>query len=289
MLQVIFFGILLGISILMVGKKAKPIIELVDIVNEIMMKIVNIIIAISPYAIFALLARSMANLGLELLSNLAVYVIVLIAALLIHLYITLMFILRSFTQKSPKMFLKKIREAQIFAFATSSSNATIAITLRAATKKLGVHSSIASFTIPFGSTVNMDATAIMQAVATIFIANAYGIELGFFSYITVVLFSVLASIATAGVPGAGVVMLSIIFTQIGLPIEGIGLILGVDRVLDMIRTAVNVSSDAAISVIVAKSEGKLNEALFNDPNAGKLKQNHIKINNTAKDELAYSI
>jgi len=286
MLQIIFFSILVGISILMVGKKAEPVVELIEIGNEIMMKMVNVVMAIAPYAVFALLAKAIANLGLDLLVDLAAYVLVLIAALMIHLFVTLMGILKIFSGMSPKIFLKKMRETQIFAFSTSSSNATIPVTLRAVTDRLGVNNSVASFTVPFGATINMDGTAIMQGVATVFIANAYGIELGISGYLTVIMMSVLASIGTAGVPGVGLIMLSMVFAQVGIPVEGIGLILGVDRLLDMVRTAVNVSGDAAVSVIVAKSEGKLDESVFNDPDAGKITEDDLDIPDEVEREMA---
>jgi Na+/H+-dicarboxylate symporter len=289
MLQVIFFSILIGISILMVGKKAKPVIEMIEISNEIMMKMVTIIMAVAPYAVFALLARAMANLGLGLLADLAGYVVVLIGALLIHLFVTLMLLLKILSGKSPAMFLKKFREVQIFAFSTSSSNATIPVTLRAVTERLGVHNSIASFTIPFGATINMDGTAIMQGVATVFIANAYGVDLGFSGYLTVILMSVLASIGTAGVPGVGLIMLSMVFSQVGLPVEGIGLILGVDRLLDMVRTAVNVSGDAVVTVIVGKSEKKLDESIFDDPQAGVITEEELEIDEEVEQELAHLV
>jgi Na+/H+-dicarboxylate symporter len=197
-----------------------------------------------------------------------------------------MSILKIFSGMSPSIFLKKMRETQIFAFSTSSSNATIPVTLRAVTERLGVNNSVASFTVPFGATINMDGTAIMQGVATVFIANAYGVDLGITGYLTVILMSVLASIGTAGVPGVGLIMLSMVFTQVGLPVEGIGLILGVDRLLDMIRTAVNVSGDAVVSVIVAKSEGKLDESTFNNPDAGKLTDDDLEISDETERELA---
>ncbi len=286
MLQLIFFSILLGISILMVGKKAEPVVKLIEIGNEIMMNMVNIIMAVAPYAVFALIAKALANLGLGLLADLAGYVIVLISALMIHLFITLMGILKLFSGVSPKTFLKKMKDTQVFAFSTSSSNATIPVTLRTVTERLGVDNSVASFTVPFGATINMDGTAIMQGVATVFIANAYGVDLGIAGYLTVIMMSVLASIGTAGVPGVGLIMLSMVFTQVGLPVEGIGLILGVDRLLDMIRTAVNVSGDAVVSVIVAKSEGKLDLEIFNDPNAGSLTSDDIHIDPNIERELA---
>ena len=240
MLPLIFFTILLGICIVMVGAKAQDLVSGVEVANEIMMKMVTIVMTAAPYAVFALIAKSMADLGIELLSHLAGYVLVLVAALFIHLFVTLMLILRTFSGLSPLMFMRKIKEAQIFAFSTASSNATIPVTLRAVTEKMGVNNSVASFTIPFGATINMDGTAIMQGVATVFIANIYGVDLGITGYLTVIMMSVLASIGTAGVPGVGLIMLSMVFYQVGLPVEGIGLILGVDRLMDMLRTAVNI-------------------------------------------------
>ena len=251
------------------AKKTPPLSEVIaEIANEIMMKMVTIVMAIAPYAVFALIAKSVAELGLELLIQLAAYVAVLVSALLIHLLFTLMIVLKLFSGLSPMIFLRKIKSAQVFAFSTASSNATIPVTLRTVTKRLGVDNAVASFTVPFGATINMDGTAIMQGVATVFIANIYGLELGMMGYLTVILMSVLASVGTAGVPGVGLIMLSMVFTQVGLPVEGIGLILGVDRLMDMIRTAVNVSGDAVVSSIVAKSEGSLDRGVYDDSMAG---------------------
>lgn len=268
MLSIIFFAILVGVSLLLVGKKAKPLVEGAELLNEVMMKMVGIVMSAAPYAVFCLLAKAMADLGIDLFWQLIGYVAVLISVLLFHLFVTLQAVLVVFSRLNPLTFLKKIRNAQVFAFSTSSSNATIPVTLRTVTERMGVNNSVASFTVPFGATINMDGTAIMQGVATVFIANVYGIELGLAGYLTVILMSVLASIGTAGVPGVGLIMLSMVFAQVGLPLEGIGLILGVDRLLDMIRTAVNVSGDAVVSSVVAKSEGKLNVATFDDPEAG---------------------
>lgn len=286
MLQIIFFSILLGISILMVGKKAKDLMKGVEIGNEVMMKMVHIIMSIAPYAVFCLIAQSMAELGLDLLGHLAGYVLVLVAALILHLFVTLMIVLKVFSGLNPAIFLKKMRSVQVFGFSTASSNATIPVTLRTVTERLGVDNSVASFTVPFGATINMDGTAIMQGVATVFIANVYNVELGVMGYLTVILMSVLASVGTAGVPGVGLIMLSMVFTQVGLPVEGIGLILGVDRLLDMIRTAVNVSGDAAISSIVAKSEGKMDVAVFNDPDAGSVDDADLDIDADLEVEMA---
>ncbi len=268
MLSIIFFAILIGISILMVGKPAKGLVQSLELINEVILKMVTIIMNLAPYGVFALLVKAMSELGLGLIGQLLGYVAVLVGSLAFHYFITMMIVLKVFSGLSIKTFLAKMREVQIFAFSTSSSNATIPVTLRTVTKRMGVNNSVASFTVPFGATINMDGTAIMQGTATIFIANIYGIDLGITQYLTVILMSVLASIGTAGVPGVGLIMLSMVFAQVGLPIEGIGLILGVDRLLDMLRTAVNVGGDAAVTTIVAKSEGKMDLAVFGDPNAG---------------------
>ncbi len=290
MLPIIFFSIMVGISMLMVGHKAKAFIEGAEIANEIMMKMVNIIMALAPYAVFALIAKAVANLGLDLLASLAGYVLVLVGALMFHLFVTLMIVLKVFSGLSPAMFIKKIRNAQVFAFSTASSNATIPVTMRTVTQRFGVNNSVASFTVPFGATINMDGTAIMQGVATVFIANVYGVDLGMGGYLTVILMSVLASIGTAGVPGVGLIMLSMVFTQVGLPVEGIGLVLGVDRLMDMIRTAVNVSGDAVVSSIVAKSEGKMDISVFNDPDAGMLDTDEaITIDPAIEAEMAAAV
>lgn len=284
MLQIIFFSILLGISFLMVGKKAESIAEGVEVLNEAMMKMVTIIMATAPVAVFALLAKAIGELGLDLLAQLAVYVTVVIAALFLHLFGTLMLIFHLFTRLNPFIFLQKIRDAQVFAFSTSSSNATIPVTLRSVTKRMGVDNSVASFTVPFGATINMDGTAIMQGVATVFIANVYGVELGLSGYLTVILMSVLASIGTAGVPGVGLIMLSMVFVQVGLPVEGIGLILGVDRLLDMMRTSVNVTGDAVVTCIVAQSEKELDMSLFTDAKAGEVEA--LDIDEAEEERLA---
>jgi len=261
-----------------VGEKAKPFIEAAEIANEIMMKMVMVVMAVAPYAVFVLISRSIAELGLDLLNQLAGYVLVLVGALFFHLFVTLMVVLKLFSGLNLRTFLHKIRGAQVFAFSTASSNATIPVTLRAVTQRLGVNNSVASFTVPFGATINMDGTAIMQGVATVFIANLYGVELGMAGYLTVIMMSVLASIGTAGVPGVGLVMLSMVFTQVGLPVEGIGLILGVDRLMDMIRTSVNVTGDIVVSTIVAKSEDSLDMALYDDFHAGAVDTDDLQIN-----------
>lgn len=283
MLQVIFFAILLGVSMLMVGKKAQPLIDGVERLNEVMMKMVDIIMSTAPYAVFCLIAFSVANLGLDLLKELLGYVLVVIGSLFFHFTVTLMITLKVFSGLNPLVFARKIRDAQVFAFSTASSNATIPVTLRTVTERLGIGNSVASFTIPFGATINMDGTAIMQGVATVFVANVYNIDLGFGDYLMVIFMAVLASIGTAGVPGVGLIMLSMVFSQVGLPVEGIGLILGVDRLLDMLRTAVNVSGDCVVSCIVAKAEGQLDTQIFNDPEAGVFDKTELAMPHTEQE------
>ena len=278
MLSIIFFAILTGISILMAGKKASTLVESIALLNEIMMKMVGLIMSFAPYAVFCLLAKAMANLGFDLFLNLVGYVFVLIGVLLLHMLVTLQAVLAFLGRLNPLVFLSKMRNVQVFAFSTSSSNATIPVTLRTVTERLGVNNSVASFSVPFGATINMDGTAIMQGVATVFIANMYNVDLGISGYLTVIFMSVLASIGTAGVPGVGLIMLSMVFAQVGLPLEGIGLILGVDRLLDMVRTAVNVTGDAVVSTVVAKSEGKLDELVFSDSSSGVFNEEEPALN-----------
>jgi len=286
MLQVIFYTVVLGVAVLMLGRKSKPFVEACEYMNEVMMKIVTIVMAFAPIGVFCLIAKTFTEQGIELFVPVLAYVITLVVALFLHLFITLMIILKVFSGLNPFIFMKKIRPAQIFAFSTASSNATIPVTLRAVTKRIGADNSVASFCVPFGATINMDGTAIMQGVATVFLANVYGIDLGLGGYITVIAMAVLASIGTAGVPGVGLVMLTMVLGQVGLPIEGIALILGVDRLMDMIRTAVNITGDAVVSTIVAKGEGKIDMAVFNDPDAGVLDDDDLDMDEEAERDLA---
>ncbi len=275
MLQIIFFTILFAVCILMIGERGKPIAEGAERLNEVMMQVVNVVMNIAPYGVFALMAKTFALQGLGLIVPMISYFGVVALVLLLHATGTLMVLLKLLGRVNPLTFLKKMRATQVFAFSTSSSNATIPVTLRSTEKRLGVDNSTASFVVPFGATINMDGTAIMQGVATVFIANVYGIELGLGGYLTVIGMAVLASIGTAGVPGVGLIMLAMVFNQVGLPIEGIALIMGVDRLLDMMRTAVNVTGDAAVTTIVARSENSIDMATYNDPNAGIIEEVHL--------------
>ena len=267
-LQIIIFAILFGIAISLAGEPGKRLAGVFDDLNSVIMKLVALLMNLAPFGVFFLMARLFTTLGLDAIFNLIHYFLVLTATLLLHVFITYSALLKGFSGLSPKIFLRKMEDAIMFAFSTASSNATIPVTMETATKRLGASNKIASFTVPLGATVNMDGTAIMQGVATVFIAQAFNIDLTMSDYIAVILTATLASVGTAGVPGVGLIMLAMVLNQVGLPVEGIALIMGVDRLLDMIRTAVNITGDAAVTCIVAKSENELNVETFNNPQAG---------------------
>jgi len=268
MLQIIFFVILFSIAMLMTGEIGRQLAETAEKLNEVMMKVVPLVMDFAPIGVFFLMAKTFSLQGIGLILPMIGYFSVVIFCLLLHGIGTFSLLITFLARLNPLVFLKKMRPAHIFAFSTASSNATIPVTLQVVEKRLGVDNSTAAFTIPLGATINMDGTAIMQGVATVFIANVYGIDLDISDYITIVGMSILASIGTAGVPGVGLIMLAMVFNQVGLPVEGIGLILGVDRLLDMVRTAVNVTGDATVTCIVARSEQAINEQIFLDPEAG---------------------
>jgi len=268
MLQIIIFALLFGIAIALSGKAGERIASLFEDLSEVIMRLVAILMNIAPYGVFALLATLFTTVSIETFGNLIIYFLVVLFVLIGHAVITYPLMLKLLTGLNPIIFLKKMRDAAIFAFSTASSNATIPVTLETATKKMGVKNSIASFTVPLGATINMDGTAIMQGVATVFIAQVFSQDLTLADYVTVVLTATLASIGTAGVPGVGLIMLAMVLEQVGLPIEGIALIIGVDRLLDMTRTAVNVTGDSMVGIIVAKSEGQFDNEMFLDERAG---------------------
>jgi Na+/H+-dicarboxylate symporter len=262
MLQIILFAILLGLAITLSGEAGQRALAALRDWNEIILKLVQLVMLVAPVGVFALIARTFAMEGLGALGPLAKYFFVVLGVLLLHGFGTYSLLLKLFARLSPRVFFRKMREVQIFAFSTASSNATIPVTLTTVEKKLGVSNPVASFTVPLGATINMDGTAIMQGVATVFIAQAYGISLTAGDLLVVVLTATLASIGTAGVPGVGLVMLSMVLVQAGLPVEGIALIIGIDRLLDMVRTAVNVTGDAVVSCIVGRREGEIDLAVF---------------------------
>lgn len=262
MLQIIVFAILLGIALVMAGESGERATAQVQDWNHVVLQLVSIIMKFAPIGVFALLATAVAELGFETLYKLLKYVLLLGFCLLLQLLVVYPLLLRFVGGLSPLPWLRKMRQIWAFAFSTSSSNATIPVTLRVVEQRLGANNRVASFTVPLGATINMDGTAIMQGVATAFIAQLYGVDLTLMQLITVVGMATLASIGTAGVPSAGMIMLASVLTQVGLPVEGIAIVLSVDRLLDMARTLVNVSGDAAVSCIVARSEGQLDEAVY---------------------------
>ncbi|OLQ94655.1 sodium:dicarboxylate symporter [Vibrio ponticus] len=276
-LQVIVFAVLFGIAISAAGKPGERIADFFSDLNEVIMKLVAILMNLAPFGVFFLMAKLFTDIGLGAIINLAEYFLVLAGTLLLHGLVTYSVMLKGFTGLSPITFLRKMEDAIMFAFSTASSNATIPVTMETAKHRMGVENRVSSFTVPLGATVNMDGTAIMQGVATAFIAQAFNIDLTMMDYLMVIMTATLASIGTAGVPGVGLVMLAMVLNQVGLPLEGIALIMGVDRLLDMIRTAVNITGDSAVTIIVAKSEGALDEARFNDPQAGVAEEEvHLK-------------
>ncbi len=265
MLQIIFAAILLGIALNLSGKAGQRIVAFFNDLNEVVMKIVDIVMWLAPIGVFALIARTFASQGYDSFEPLIGYFLVVLGVLLLQGLVVYPTLLTIFSRLNPVRFIKKMYPVQVFAFGTASSNATIPVNLDNAERRLGVKNSVASFTIPLGATVNMDGTAIMQGVATAFIAQAYGIPMGIGDYLIVVLMATLASVGTAGVPSVGLVTLAMVLRQVGLPVEGVGLILGIDRLLDMVRTAVNITGDAVVTCIVAKGEGALDESIYNNP------------------------
>ncbi len=264
MLQVIVFSLLTGFALCQVGERGQPTRDFFESFDTVIMRMVFILMAIAPIGVFALIAEMVAELGFDLLAALAKYMLTLAGALLLHLIIVYCGLVRVVGGLNPVTFLLNMRPAMLVAFSTASSSATLPITLRTVENRVGVDNSVASFVLPLGATINMDGTAIMQGVATVFIAQAFGIDLTLGQYLTVILTATLASIGTAGVPGVGMIMLSMVLTQVGLPVEGIALVLGVDRILDMLRTAVNITGDATVATLVAKSEGHFDKAVFNE-------------------------
>jgi Na+/H+-dicarboxylate symporter len=266
MLQIIVFALLLGFAISGAGEAGRRVAAFFTDLDVIITKLVLLVIKTAPVGVFALLAQTFAEAGFAAFQPLAKYFVTVVAALLLHGTLTYGSLL-TLARLNIGRFLAKVRAVLTFAFSTSSSSATIPVTLETLENALGVRNSVAAFTVPLGATVNMDGTAIMQGVATVFIANAYGVDLSVGDFISVIATATLASIGTAGVPGAGLVMLAMVLTQVGLPVEGIALIIGVDRLLDMLRTALNVTGDCVVTCVVARSEGALDLARYDDPDA----------------------
>ena len=257
MLQIIFFAAMLGIALtLMSRKRSQLVVDLMDRLNDAMVMLVHVIMKLAPYGVAALLFKVIGSTGLSVLLALAVYGLVVLAGLAIHLSITYGLVVR-FGARIPFIgFLKAIRPAQMLAFSTSSSSATLPVTKECCEQNLGASKEVSSFVLPLGATVNMDGTALYQGVAAIFIAQIYGMQLGIAEQVTIVVSATLASVGAAGVPGAGMVTLAMVLTQVGVPTEGLALILGLDRLLDMFRSATNVTGDSAATVLMARLEGE---------------------------------
>ena len=268
MLPIIFFAVLLGISITLSKEIGVRVANWFHDMNAIIMKLVTLVMRFAPYGVFSLIAILAATSSADSFMALGKYVGLVFAVLFIHALLVYPTIFSIFSRLSPLKFIFKLRAAMLFAFSTASSNATIPVTLETVERRVGVSNKIASFTVPLGATINMDGTAIMQGIATGFIAQYYGIDLTMSQYLMVVVMVILASIGTAGVPSVGLVVLAGVLGQVGLHAEGIALILGVDRLLDMTRTVVNITGDSMVTTIVAKSEGELDLDVFNDPKAG---------------------
>lgn len=263
MLQIIVFAIVFGVAITLVGEPAKPLLNVINQANDIMIKIIGIIMLTAPYGVFALISKVLIAQGLEVLLPLLKYTITILLVLLLQVLIVYGLALKALGKVNPISFYRKYWPVMVVAFSTSSSNATIPVNLDTCQNKLGVPESISSFTIPLGATVNMDGTAIMQGVAAIFIAQLFGMNLTLAQQLMIILVATLASIGTAGVPGAGIVMLAMVLQQVGIPIEGIAIVLSVDRIIDMCRTVVNVTGDAVGTVVVSNSEKELNLKVYN--------------------------
>ena len=267
MLQVILFALLFGLALSKAGASGEKLRAFFSDLNDVMMRLISMIIALTPTGVFCLMTQLGATLGLAEIAKVAMYFATIVIALLVHASVVYPLLLKTLTGLNPLVFLRKMREALLVAFSTSSSGATLPVTLRTVEHKLGVQNHVASFAVPLGATINMDGTALMQGVATVFIAQFYGIDLGLSALLTVVLTATLASIGTAAVPGVGLITLTLVLDQVGLPVEGIALIIGVERLLAMLRTAVNVAGESTVDTIVAASEGQLGRDVVRAPGA----------------------
>lgn len=259
MLQVIFFALFLGVALIMIPpNKAKPVKDFFDSFNDVILKMIDIIMLAAPVGVFALMAALVAESpGWEIFKALGQYAITVLIGLIILIFIFYPTLIYLFTRRNPVQFIKQVSPAQLLAFSTSSSAATLPVTMESVEKRVGVDNEVSSFVLPIGATVNMDGTSLYQAVAAVFIAQAFGMDLSLTAQLGIIVTATLASIGSAAVPSAGMVMLVIVLAQAGIPEAGLALIFAVDRPLDMVRTVANVTSDCTVATIVAKSLGKL--------------------------------
>lgn len=263
MLPIIVFALFVGVMLAKLGHRTDVVANFFSQFNDIMMEMTNTVMKLAPIGVFCLIARTFATVGFSAFLPMLKYMGNVVLALMIQCFVVYQIMLFVFTRLNPLKFIKKFLPVMGFAFSTATSNATIPMSIDTLNKKMGVSKQISSFTVPLGATINMDGTSIMQGVAVVFIAQAFGIELTLGNLATVVLTATIASIGTAGVPSVGLVTLAMVLTSVGLPTEGIALIMGIDRILDMIRTAVNITGDAVCTTIVCHQEGSLNRDVFN--------------------------
>ncbi|MCU6774899.1 Glutamate-aspartate carrier protein [uncultured Blautia sp.] len=263
MLQVIVFALVVGVILAKLGERAEVVANFISQFNDIMMEMTMMVMSLAPIGVFSLIARTFANIGFSAFIPLAKYMIAVLIALAIQCFGVYQILLKVFTGLNPIRFIKKFFPVMAFAFSTATSNATIPLSIDTLNKKMGVSKKISSFTIPLGATINMDGTSIMQGVAVMFAAQAFGIHLTPMDYVTVIGTATLASIGTAGIPSVGLVTLTMVFNSVGLPVEAIGIIMGIDRILDMARTAVNITGDAVCTTIVACQNGAVDKEVFN--------------------------
>jgi Na+/H+-dicarboxylate symporter len=254
MLQIIFFALFFGIAMALLGDKVDRVKAVIDQGSEVTIKMVDLVMRTAPYAAFALMARAIGQAGIELIGSMAWYMVTILGSLILHMAVIYSLLIWLLAKMNPLHFYKAMAPAMEVAFTTSSSAATLPVTMECAERDLKVPKSISSFVLPLGATVNMDGTSIMQGVAAVFIAQLYGIDLSLAEQGMIILTATLASIGTAAVPGAGLVLLSMVLTSVGLPVEGIAIIMGVDRLLDMSRTVTNITGDACVAVCVARTE-----------------------------------
>lgn len=262
MLPVIIFSLFTGILLAKLGSRASVVANFFSQFNDVMMEMTMAIMKVAPVGVFCLIAKTFSEVGFEVFGSMVKYMGAVILALALQCFGVYQLLLFLFTRLNPVRFIKKFLPVMMFAFSTSTSNATIPLSIETLDEKIGVSRKISSFTVPLGATINMDGTSIMQGVAVIFIAEAYGIPLSAGGILTVIATATIASIGTAGVPSVGLVTLSMVLTSVGLPTEGIALIMGIDRILDMLRTAVNITGDAVCTTIVSKQEGAFRKEVF---------------------------
>lgn len=269
-LQIIVFAIGLGVSLVLIGEKAEPAIKLFESLAEAMYKLTELVMKLAPYGVFGLMAWVAGKYGLEVLLPLIKVISVVYLGAVIHIALFYGGLISVVGRLNPIRYLKGLTNPAVVAFTTTSSSGSLPATIKASREELGVSKSISSFVLPLGATINMDGTALYQGVCALFIAQAFGIDLTTSDYISIILTATLASVGTAGIPGAGLIMLSLVLTTVGLPLEGLAIIAGIDRILDMARTTVNICGDMMVSVLVAKSEGELDLDVYNskDPAAG---------------------